>query len=127
MKKSFILLSIIALGLFAYTTTQAQNIGVVDISGTCKNWANDIYKIVTEEGSPTDSVIIKSEEGPEKVIWTKNTLVIKGVTFYLDSQIFEKANENYTPDCAYFDALHSVWSGIYRKYKKGIYSPDFKD
>jgi hypothetical protein len=125
MRKLIVLFSVVALGLFVNTPIKAQIIE--DVPTACKNWSNDIYRIVTAKGDFANTVSVKTLEGlTEKIVWTKNTLVIKKVTFYPASQTFKKSGKNYIPDDCYYDDLVGIWFAVNKLYQTDFCCPDIK-
>ena len=132
MKKVFIILSIIALGL-ANTSLKAQ-VMVLNVPGTCQNWSEEIYGIVSEKIADSSILISVSytddNSGQKnenvKITWNKEKFVIDDVSFDLTVKNFTKDEKNFEPDYSYFNKMEAVRNYIYKVYKKGIYSPDFK-
>ncbi|HBA37027.1 TPA: hypothetical protein DCZ15_04125 [Candidatus Falkowbacteria bacterium] len=133
MKKVFILLSIVALGLLINTSLKAQ-LMMLNIPGTCKNWSEEIYKTVSEKNPDSNiSIAISyydynsgSKNENVKISWNEKTFIVDDVSFNLTSTEFVKDGKIFEVDNSYFKKLEAIRNYIYKAYKKGIYNPDFK-
>jgi len=128
MKKVVIIFSIVMIGV----SLKAQQPMVLNVSGTCKNWSEEIYKIVSEKSLDSSILVAISyyDQGSKnektKISWDGKTFMVDGVLFDLASKEFVKDGKTFEINNSYFNKLEAIRNYIYKTYKKGIYSPDFK-
>lgn len=101
---------------------KAQEIMVLNVEGTCRNWSKEIYDIVkndtvTEYQLKNGLYIIqiKAEEKTVNIGFDKKKLVIDDVSFDINIEQFKKSEKEFVPDHSYFETLRSVRGAVYDK------------